>query len=62
MALILGSCGCGTRAMSAAPPAMCNPFGDPPAIMSGTAEPNCLHGRMLGPWQDANGIDRYACL
>ncbi|HEY2106828.1 MAG TPA: PHB depolymerase family esterase [Candidatus Binataceae bacterium] len=61
-ALILGCCGCGTPAMSAAPPAMCNPFGDPPAIVTGTAQPDCLRGRMLGPWRDADGNDRYACL
>jgi poly(3-hydroxybutyrate) depolymerase len=52
----------GTPVMSAAPPAMCNPFGDPPAIVTGTAQPDCLDGRMLGPWQDGNGNDRYACL
>jgi poly(3-hydroxybutyrate) depolymerase len=53
---------CGAPAMSAAAPAMCNPFGDPPAIVTGMIKPDCLHGRMLGPWKDANGDDRYACL
>jgi pimeloyl-ACP methyl ester carboxylesterase len=41
---------------------MCNPFGDPPAIVARVGKPNCLHGRMLGPWKDANGNERYACL
>ena len=61
-ALILGACRCGTPVMSAAPPAMCNPFGDPPAIFTGTAKPDCLNGTTMGPWQDADGNDRYACL
>lgn len=48
--------------MSASAPAICSPFGDPPAIVTGVIKPDCLHGRMLGPWKDANGDDRYACL
>lgn len=60
--LMPGAWGCGTRALGAAANAMCNPFGDPPAIVAGVPKPDCLHGRMLGPWTDANGVDRYACL
>jgi hypothetical protein len=54
--------GCAARITNTPAPAMCIPFGDPPAIIAGVKKPNCLHGRRLGPWKDANGNDRYACL
>ncbi len=60
-ALALPACAWGVPANAGAR-AMCNPFGDPPAIVSGTSKPDCLQGQTLGPWQDADGYDRYACL
>jgi dienelactone hydrolase len=45
----------------------CSPFGNPPRPVTaeqvpGSSIPLCLLGRRLGPWQDADGHDRYACL
>jgi predicted esterase len=48
----------------------CTPFGDPPApvnhgvVASWFAghNPICFGGRVLGPWKDSDGSDRYACL
>jgi pimeloyl-ACP methyl ester carboxylesterase len=60
-ALTLPACAWGLPA-TAGIRAMCNPFGDPPAIVSGTAKPDCLHGQTLGPWKDPGGYERYACL
>lgn len=40
----------------------CGPFGNPPATILGADKPNCGDGELLGPWQDRDGIDRYACL
>ena len=47
----------------------CGPFGDPAAeVLSGLAatfvarhSPICISGKVLGPWQDAGGSERYAC-
>ncbi len=47
LVLMLGAWGCAASAMSAAVPAICNPFGDPPAIITGSVKPDCLDGRML---------------
>ncbi len=50
--------------------AQCGPFGDPPAqvrhglianLVSNT-NPVCFGGKLLGPWADSGGSDRYACL
>ena len=48
----------------------CTPFGDPPAQINhgyfATAfaahNPICFGGRVLGPWKDSDGSDRYACI
>ncbi len=40
----------------------CGPFGDPPASIIGSAKLDCGEGATLGPWQDPDGTDRYACL
>ncbi len=61
-AMALALCRCAAPAVSAAAPALCGPFGDPPAIVSGADKPDCPRGTTLGPWKDANGNDRYACL
>jgi predicted esterase len=65
--LVIMSCG------AAADPvdnAQCGPFGDPPArLLHGffptfvsDHNPVCIGGTVLGPWEDSNGTDRYACL
>ena len=40
----------------------CGPFGDAPADTIESEKPFCLEGERLGPWKDADGTDRYACL
>ena len=40
----------------------CGPYGDPSAAVFSAAKPHCGKGKLLGPWKDADGIDRYACL
>ena len=48
----------------------CGPFGDAPAkVRSGffvtlvsSHNPICISGKVLGPWQDAGGSERYACV
>lgn len=48
----------------------CGPFGDPPAeighgwVADSVSEHNpfCFGGKTLGPWRDAEGTERYACL
>jgi predicted esterase len=50
--------------------APCGPFGDPPAEVSHTwfasfvtrHSPVCSGAKRLGPWRDAGGEERYACL
>jgi predicted esterase len=48
----------------------CGPFGDPPAKVDRgffadfvtDHSPVCFRGKLLGPWRDADGDERYACL
>jgi dienelactone hydrolase len=40
----------------------CGPYGDPSAAVISEVKPHCGKGKLLGPWKDADGIDRYACL
>jgi dienelactone hydrolase len=40
----------------------CGPYGDPSAAVIREVKPNCGRGKLLGPWKDADRIDRYACL
>jgi predicted esterase len=48
----------------------CSPFGDPPAQVNhglvassfSAHNPICFGGRVLGPWKDSEGSDRYACI
>lgn len=50
--------------------AQCGPFGDPPrpvqhgwfARFVSKHNPVCFGGMVAGPWRDANGTDRYACI
>src|SRR5579862_9091068 len=43
-------------------PTACGPFGDPSAAIISEVIPSCGEGKLLGPWKDADRIDRYACL
>ncbi|HSU90260.1 MAG TPA: PHB depolymerase family esterase [Sporolactobacillaceae bacterium] len=40
----------------------CGPYGDPSAAVFSAVKPHCGKGKLLGPWKDGDGIDRYACL
>src|SRR5712691_234275 len=48
----------------------CTPFGDPPAEVNhgyyasfvSSHNPICWGGKILGPWNDADGTPRYSCL
>jgi predicted esterase len=50
--------------------AECGPFGDAPAQVNhgyfasfvAAHNPICFGGQVVGPWADADGTDRYACL
>ncbi|MHB8381443.1 MAG: alpha/beta hydrolase family protein [Candidatus Binataceae bacterium] len=50
--------------------AACGPFGDPPATVDhgwfasflARHSPVCNGGKVLGPWKDDSGEERYACL
>jgi dienelactone hydrolase len=44
------------------PLAACGPFGAPSAAVFSGVVPSCGEGKLLGPWKDADKIDRYACL
>lgn len=62
-----GSSGSSGISTAAAAGEECSPFGNAPATVvadeiPGESIPLCLLGRRLGPWQDADGRDRYACL
>jgi predicted esterase len=56
LALVVLSCSSTRR------PAQCGPFGDPPAEISAIIVPDCKGGDRLGPWTDADGNHRYACV
>lgn len=51
---------CGRPATASA--GQCGPFGDAPATLLGASKPSCGKGMLLGPWPDADGSERYACL
>src|SRR5712672_2440112 len=48
----------------------CTPFGDPTAEVNhgyyvsfvSSHNPICFGGKILGPWNDADGTPRYSCL
>ena len=40
----------------------CGAYGDPPATLISAAVPACKGATFLGPWYDADGTPRYACL
>src|ERR1700675_4284032 len=44
------------------PPTACGPFGAPSAAVISEIKPSCGDGKLLGPWKDADKIDRYASL
>ena len=53
---------CGNANGDSAAPAACGPFGDSSAAVISQVKPNCGAGELIGPWKDADRIDRYACL
>lgn len=53
--------GCGEIAGSSQT-SPCGPFGDPPVAAATSVKPWCAGGKLLGPWQDSEGTDRFACL
>ncbi len=60
-AIVLGVA-CASAGNSGAGSNTCGPYGDPSAAVFSAVKPNCGDGKLLGPWKDADGIDRYACL
>ena len=60
LAMIAFLFSCGSAAGD--PPNACGPFGDPSAEVISDVKPNCGAGKLLGPWKDADQVDRYACL
>jgi predicted esterase len=40
----------------------CGPFGNPPAENVSSVKPSCRPGKLIGPWKDSDGTDRYACI
>jgi predicted esterase len=64
--MLLGAAGWGTAFAAD----RCSAFGDSPAqvnhgiVASSFAahNPICFGGRVLGPWKDSDGTDRYACI
>jgi dienelactone hydrolase len=44
------------------PPTACGPYGAPSAAVISGVTPSCGEGKLLGPWKDADQVDRYACL
>ncbi len=61
-ALILGVFACGGGAPDDSARKACGSFGNPSAAVFSEVRPNCGEGKLLGPWKDYDGIDRYACL
>lgn len=53
---------CGSASKDSATANTCGPYGDPSAAVMSEVKPNCGEGKLVGPWKDADGIDRYACL
>jgi poly(3-hydroxybutyrate) depolymerase len=58
LAALLFSCGGATKES----PNECGPFGARSAAVISDVKPNCGDGKLLGPWLDADKMDRYACL
>ena len=52
---------CGSAIGDSSAPTSCGPFGDPSAAVISEVKPNCGTGKLLGPWKDADAVDRYAC-
>jgi dienelactone hydrolase len=48
--------------IAAADQPVCGPFGNAPAKFIATVVPTCTDGATIGPWNDADGTARYACL
>lgn len=53
---------CGSAARGSDAQIQCGRYGDPSAAVISDVKPSCGDGKLLGPWKDADRIDRYACL
>jgi len=53
---------CGRASSESGAANTCGPYGDPSAAVFSGVKPNCGQGKLIGPWKDADHIDRYACL
>ena len=62
LATIIVGFACGSASSGNSAANTCGPYGDPSAAVFSPVKPNCGKGKLLGPWKDADGIDRYACL
>ena len=62
LATIIVGLASGTASSGNSTPTSCGPYGDPSAAVFPAVKPRCGKGTLLGPWKDADGIDRYACL
>jgi hypothetical protein len=62
VALLISSFACKSSANDASARNACTPFGDPSAAVFSAPTPSCGSGKLLGPWKDYDGMDRYACL
>jgi dienelactone hydrolase len=62
LTVIIVAIACANANADSAAPKACGPYGDPSAAVFSEVKPNCGQGKLLGPWKDADRIDRYACL
>jgi pimeloyl-ACP methyl ester carboxylesterase len=62
LALIACLFSCGSAADENSARTACGPYGDPSAAVFSQIKPDCGEGKLIGPWKDADGTDRYACL
>ncbi|HYL60939.1 MAG TPA: PHB depolymerase family esterase, partial [Candidatus Acidoferrales bacterium] len=60
-AIALAAVTCGNSSNPGASSTACGPFGDPSAAVFPDSAPSCGDGKLLGPWKDFDGTDRYAC-
>ena len=61
-AMLSGVLACNPAAGDTRESKACSPFGSEPAQKISAVKPNCGTGALLGPWQDSDRTDRYACL
>ncbi len=62
LAMIACLLSCSTAARGSDAQTQCGRYGDPSAAVISDGTPSCGDGKLLGPWKDADSMDRYACL